>query len=84
MPPRALPLLSIITPFPLLCELQAIRSIDVTPNANIRCLSPFQLFYISFNVTVAISVFEANIRLLGGLLSAHVLASDEKRDLIPG
>jgi hypothetical protein len=30
------------------------------------------------------SVFEANIRLMGGLLSAHVLASDEKRGLMPG
>jgi hypothetical protein len=29
-------------------------------------------------------VFEANIRLLGGLLSAHALASDEKKGLMPG
>jgi hypothetical protein len=29
-------------------------------------------------------LFEANIRLMGGLLSAHELAGDEKKGLIPG
>ena len=32
---------------------------------------------------VDVSVFETNIRLLGGLLSAHLLASDPKLDLYP-
>jgi len=31
---------------------------------------------VSFNVDLKVNVFEANIRLLGGLLSAHLLASD--------
>lgn len=31
---------------------------------------------IDFNVDVRVNVFEANIRLVGGLLSAHMLASD--------
>ena len=35
-------------------------------------------------LSTATSVFEANIRLMGGLLSAHVLASDEKKNLMPG
>ena len=34
---------------------------------------PVQL---SFDVDVRVNVFEANIRLLGGLLSAHLLADD--------
>lgn len=34
---------------------------------------PVQL---SFDVDVRVNVFEANIRLLGGLLSAHMLAED--------
>lgn len=34
--------------------------------------------HVSFDVDVRVNVFEANIRLLGGLLSAHVLASDQK------
>lgn len=31
---------------------------------------------VSFDVDLKVNVFEANIRLLGGLLSAHLLASD--------
>lgn len=31
---------------------------------------------LSFDVDVRVNVFEANIRLLGGLLSAHLLAED--------
>ncbi len=31
---------------------------------------------LSFDVDVRVNVFEANIRLLGGLLSAHLLAAD--------
>ncbi len=33
---------------------------------------------------VDVSVFESNIRLLGGLLSAHLLASDPALGLYPG
>ena len=33
---------------------------------------------LSFDVDVRVNVFEANIRLLGGLLSAHLLASDAR------
>lgn len=41
---------------------------------------------VSFDVDVRVNVFEANIRLLGGLLSAHLLASDQRlgRILMPG
>lgn len=41
---------------------------------------------VSFDVDVQVNVFEANIRLLGGLLSAHLLASDARlgRILMPG
>ena len=33
---------------------------------------------LSFDVDVRVNVFEANIRLLGGLLSAHLLAADAR------
>ena len=33
---------------------------------------------ISFDLDVRVNVFETNIRLLGGLLSAHILASDPR------
>lgn len=36
----------------------------------------------NFDSNLYVSVFESNIRILGGLLSAHVLAKD--LDLIPG
>ena len=36
----------------------------------------------SFNLDVTVSVFETNIRVLGGLLSAHIIAVD--KELIPG
>jgi mannosidase alpha-like ER degradation enhancer 1 len=41
---------------------------------------------VSFDVDVQVNVFEANIRLLGGLLSAHLLAIDPKlgHRLMPG
>lgn len=44
------------------------------------------LLQVSFDVDVQVNVFEANIRLLGGLLSAHLLASDAVlgRKLMPG
>lgn len=34
------------------------------------------LLQVSFDVDLKVNVFEANIRLLGGLLSAHLLAAD--------
>ena len=37
---------------------------------------------IDFNLNIRVHVFEANIRLLGGLLSAHALAIDPDLDLI--
>jgi mannosidase alpha-like ER degradation enhancer 1 len=37
---------------------------------------------VSFDVNARINVFEANIRVLGGLLSGHFLASDPKLGLI--
>jgi mannosidase alpha-like ER degradation enhancer 1 len=39
--------------------------------------------HLSFNQDVRVNVFETNIRLLGGLLSAHVLASDSRMALMP-
>lgn len=39
---------------------------------------------IDFNQDVRVNVFEANIRLLGGLLSAHTLATDKSLGLITG
>ena len=39
--------------------------------------------HLSFDVDVSISVFETNIRVMGGLLSAHVLASDASLALMP-
>eukprot|EP01060_Flectonema_neradi_P005369 TRINITY_DN13569_c0_g1_i1.p1 TRINITY_DN13569_c0_g1~~TRINITY_DN13569_c0_g1_i1.p1 ORF type:complete len:668 (+),score=108.77 TRINITY_DN13569_c0_g1_i1:87-2090(+) len=36
----------------------------------------------SFNIDVKVSVFETNIRVLGGLLSAHIIAED--KEMIPG
>ena len=38
--------------------------------------------HVRFNVSVRVNVFEANIRLLGGLLSAHVLATDRRLQLL--
>ena len=40
----------------------------------------------SYNIDVRVNVFEANIRMLGGLLSAHLLAQDPVRGplLMPG
>ena len=35
-----------------------------------------------FDVDVNVSVFETNIRVLGGLLSAHLFATDERLDLM--
>ena len=37
---------------------------------------------VSFDVDLKVNVFEANIRLLGGLLSAHLLASDASLGLM--
>ena len=37
---------------------------------------------VSFDVDLKVNVFEANIRLLGGLLSAHLLASDANLGLM--
>ena len=37
---------------------------------------------VSFDVDLKVNVFEANIRLLGGLLSAHLLASDPSLGLM--
>lgn len=56
--------------------------IDTLPLSNF-CLS-VQLT--TFDVDVRLNVFEGNIRLLGGLLSAHLLASDERLGplLMPG
>jgi mannosidase alpha-like ER degradation enhancer 1 len=34
---------------------------------------------VSFDIDLRVNVFETNIRLLGGLLSAHLLASDPVR-----
>ena len=39
---------------------------------------------ISFDRDVTVSVFESNIRLLGGLLSAHLIASDRGALRLPG
>ena len=39
---------------------------------------------VSFDIDLRVHIFECNIRLLGGLLSAHVLASDESLDLMDG
>lgn len=39
--------------------------------------------HLCFDQDVRVNVFEANIRLLGGLLSAHVLASDTDIALMP-
>ena len=36
-----------------------------------------------FDFDVTVSVFEATIRLVGGLLSAHLLAESPKRRLYP-
>ena len=40
----------------------------------------------SYDIDVRVNVFEANIRMLGGLLSAHLLAQDPVRgpQLMPG
>lgn len=39
--------------------------------------------HIHFNYDLRVNVFETNIRLLGGLLSAHLLAIDPRLDLMP-
>lgn len=39
---------------------------------------------LSFDIDVRVNVFEANIRLLGGLLSAHLLAEDPSFGRVPG
>ena len=39
---------------------------------------------LTFDLDVRANVFEMNIRLLGGLLSAHLLAEDTKLGLMPG
>ena len=38
---------------------------------------------VTFNNSVVVSVFETTIRVLGGLLSAHLLASDPTLNLVP-
>lgn len=40
------------------------------------------MLQVSFDVDLKVNVFEANIRLLGGLLSAHLLASDPELGLM--
>lgn len=40
------------------------------------------LLQVSFDIDLKVNVFEANIRLLGGLLSAHLLASDPNLGLM--
>ncbi|CAI0398958.1 unnamed protein product [Linum tenue] len=39
---------------------------------------------LSFDVDARVNLFECNIRVLGGLVSAHILASDSKNRLIQG
>lgn len=39
--------------------------------------------HVSFDIDVRVNVFETNIRLLGGLLSAHMLASDTRMGVMP-
>ena len=39
--------------------------------------------HLSFDIDICVSVFETNIRVMGGLLSAHVLASDASLRLMP-
>ena len=39
---------------------------------------------LTFDLDVRANVFEMNIRLLGGLLSAHLLAEDTNLGLMPG
>lgn len=39
---------------------------------------------ISFDVDARINLFECNIRVLGGLVSAHILATDSRNRLAPG
>ena len=39
---------------------------------------------LSFDIDVSVSVFETNIRVLGGLLSSHLLAIDPDRGLTDG
>ena len=40
------------------------------------------MLQVSFDIDLKVNVFEANIRLLGGLLSAHLLASDPQLGLM--
>ena len=40
------------------------------------------MLQVSFDVDLKVNVFEANIRLLGGLISAHLLASDPELGLM--
>lgn len=39
---------------------------------------------VSFDVDARINLFECNIRVLGGLVSAHILATDSRNRLAPG
>ena len=39
---------------------------------------------VTFNNSIVVSVFETTIRVLGGLLSSHQLASDPELKLVPG
>eukprot|EP00750_Incisomonas_marina_P018678 INCI3118.2.p1 GENE.INCI3118.2~~INCI3118.2.p1 ORF type:complete len:786 (+),score=106.15 INCI3118.2:257-2614(+) len=39
---------------------------------------------VTFNNSIVVSVFETTIRVLGGLLSSHQLASDPELNLVPG
>jgi hypothetical protein len=54
------------------------------PACSSCAIRPLRALFILHESQLCNSVFEANIRLLGGLLSAHVLASDENRGLLPG
>ncbi len=38
---------------------------------------------VNFNRNVTVSIFETTIRVMGGLLSAHVLASDPAYAMVP-
>lgn len=40
------------------------------------------MLQVSFDIDLKVNVFEANIRLLAGLLSAHLLASDPQLGLM--
>lgn len=42
------------------------------------------MLQLTFDLDVRANAFEMNIRLLGGLLSAHLLAEDTKLGVMPG